>query len=149
MSATESAISSEELQLAQRNSGMPLEALQWPITPPGLHYLLIHYDIPQVDAGAWRLDVGGCVERPVSLSLDDVQRRERVSIPVTMECAGNGRARMDPRPISQPWLSETVVTVVWSVATLAPLLREPAPPGGAGEVPITALSRAVDGGVPQ
>ena len=39
-------ISLEELQLAARNHGMPLEALRYPITPAGLHYLLIHYDIP-------------------------------------------------------------------------------------------------------
>ncbi len=32
----------EELQLALRNRGMPLEGLRYPITPSGLHYLLIH-----------------------------------------------------------------------------------------------------------
>ena len=42
-------ITHEELQLAARNHGMPLEALRWPLTPVGLHYLLIHYDIPMVD----------------------------------------------------------------------------------------------------
>ena len=36
--------------MAARNHGMPLEALAYPITPLGLHYLLIHYDIPVVDA---------------------------------------------------------------------------------------------------
>jgi hypothetical protein len=35
------------VQLALRNRGMPLEALRYPITPTGLHYLLIHYDIPE------------------------------------------------------------------------------------------------------
>ena len=44
---------------------MPLEALREPITPVGLHYLLIHFDIPQVDAAQWELDVGGLVERPL------------------------------------------------------------------------------------
>ena len=42
-----------ELQLAARNHGMPLEALRYPVTPPGLHYLLIHYDIPAVDAAGF------------------------------------------------------------------------------------------------
>ena len=42
---------------------MPLEALRYPITPPGLHYLLIHYDIPVVDAATWRLEVDGLVAR--------------------------------------------------------------------------------------
>ena len=43
-------ISIEELQLAARNHGMPLEALRYPVTPIGLHYLLTHYDIPLIDA---------------------------------------------------------------------------------------------------
>ena len=42
-------ITPEELRLAARNHGLPLEALSYPITPAGLHYLLIHYDIPVVD----------------------------------------------------------------------------------------------------
>ena len=52
----------EELALAARNRGMPLEALRYDVTPTGLHYLLIHFDIPYVDAGDWRLDVGGAVD---------------------------------------------------------------------------------------
>ena len=35
-------ITREELQLAARNHGMPLEVLRWPVTPVGMHYLLIH-----------------------------------------------------------------------------------------------------------
>ncbi|WP_442819664.1 hypothetical protein [Streptomyces sp. NBC_00841] len=40
-------ISPEELALAARNHGLPLEALRYDITPPGLHYVLVHYDIPR------------------------------------------------------------------------------------------------------
>ena len=36
----------EEIQLALRNRGMPLEGLHYDITPTGMHYLLIHFDIP-------------------------------------------------------------------------------------------------------
>ena len=50
-------ITLEELQLAARNHGMPLEALRYPLTPVGLHYLLTHYDIPAVDPASWRLHV--------------------------------------------------------------------------------------------
>ncbi len=31
-----------------------------------------------------------------------------------MECAGNGRARLHPRPLSQPWLAEAVGTAEWT-----------------------------------
>ena len=92
----------EELQLATRNRGMPLEGLRYDVTPVGMHYLLIHFDIPDVDADAWRLQIGGLVERPIELSLAEIRERPARTLPVTMECAGNGRARLDPRPLSQP-----------------------------------------------
>ena len=54
----------EELELAARNHAMPQEALRYDVTPAGLHYLLIHYDIPDVDPAAYRLTVDGHVEGP-------------------------------------------------------------------------------------
>ena len=38
---------------------MPLEALRYDVTPTGLHYLLIHFDIPVVDPTTWRLGWAG------------------------------------------------------------------------------------------
>ena len=79
---TDGPLTFEELQLAlaTRNHGMPLEALRYDVTPAGLHYLLIHYDIPDVDAGAWRLEVGGRVDRPLELSLDDLRARPSATL---------------------------------------------------------------------
>ena len=37
---------------------MPLEALRYDVTPVGLHYLLVHYDIPATDPPGWRLTAG-------------------------------------------------------------------------------------------
>src|SRR3954451_20077542 len=126
---------------------MPLEVLQHEITPLGLHYLLVHYDIPIVDPATWRLTIAGTGE--LSLSLDDLRARDAVTAPVTMECAGNGRARLEPRPVSQPWLTEAVGTAAWTGTPLAPLLREAGLGGGAVEVLFTGLDRGVEGGVAQ
>jgi DMSO/TMAO reductase YedYZ molybdopterin-dependent catalytic subunit len=71
----------EELQLATRNRGMPLEALRYDLTPTGLHYLLIHFDIPAIHADAWRLRIGGAAANPLELSLDDVRALPRQTIP--------------------------------------------------------------------
>ena len=142
-------ITPAELRLAARNHGLPLEVLRHPITPAGLHYLLIHYDIPAVDADAFRLEVGGEVERPLSLSLADLRERERVALPVTFECAGNGRALLSPRPLSQPWLTEAVGTAEWGGTPLAPLLAEAGVRDGAVEALFTGLDRGVEGGVQQ
>src|SRR5215213_7998339 len=142
-------ITAAELRLAARNHGLPLEALREPITPAGLHYLLIHYDIPAVDTEAFRLDVTGAVETPLSLTLDALRTRQHTSEPITFECAGNGRALLEPRPISQPWLTEAVGTADWGGTPLAPLLEEARPATAAVELLFTALDRGIEGGVPQ
>jgi sulfane dehydrogenase subunit SoxC len=142
-------ISLQELQLAARNHGIPLEALRWDITPIGLHYLLTHYDIPDVDVSGWRLEIGGLVERPLSLSLDDLRMREAVEIAVTMECAGNGRAHVEPHVESQPWLLEAVGTARWCGVPVAGLLADAGVRDGAVEVLFTGLDRGVEGGEPQ
>ena len=159
-------ITTAELRLAARNHGLPLEALRYPITPPGLHYLLIHYDIPVVDPESWRLSVGGSVGRELSLSLDELRSRPAVTLavtlecagngraqlsprPVTMECAGNGRARLEPHVVSQPWLLEAVGTAEWTGVPVRDLLEEAGLGDGALEVLFTGLDRGVDGGVEQ
>jgi sulfane dehydrogenase subunit SoxC len=138
-----------ELRLAARNHALPLEALRYDVTPPGLHYLLIHYDIPAVDPDGFRLEVSGAVEKPMTLSLGALRERPRVAEPITFECAGNGRALLEPRPVSQPWLTEAVGTAEWGGTPLAPLLEEAGPSGGAVEVLFTGVDRGVEGDVPQ
>ncbi len=87
-----------ELQLAVRNHSMPIEALRYDITPIGLHYLLTHFDIPDVDPAEWALAIGGRVKRPLRLDLEEIKSRPSITLAVTLECAGNGRARLAPRP---------------------------------------------------
>jgi sulfane dehydrogenase subunit SoxC len=142
-------ISLQELQLAARNHGMPLEALRWDVTPIGLHYLLTHYDIPQVDASSWRLEIDGLVERSLSLSLDDLRAREATEIAVTMECAGNGRVYVEPHVVSQPWLLEAVGTASWRGTPVSSLLDEAGVVEGATDVLFTGLDTGVEGGTEQ
>ena len=142
-------ITLEELQLAARNHGMPLEALRYPVTPVGLHYLLTHFDIPSVDAADWRLRIDGLVRQELALSLEELRARPAVRMPVTMECAGNGRVRLEPRVYSQPWLDEAVGTAEWGGTPLRPLLEEAGLDGGAVEVLFTGLDRGIDGGIEQ
>jgi len=142
-------ITAAELRLAARNHGLPLEALRHPITPAGLHYLLIHYDIPAVDPESFRLEITGAVERPLTLSLDDLRSRERLDKPITFECAGNGRALLEPRPVSQPWLTEAVGTAEWGGTLLAPLLEAVGASRAAIELLFSALDSGIEGGEAQ
>jgi sulfane dehydrogenase subunit SoxC len=142
-------ITPDELQLAARNHSMPLEALRHTVTPLGLHYLLTHFDIPFVEPSGWELQIGGHVRRRTRLSLDELKARPSETLAVTLECAGNGRARTSPRPLSQPWLSEAVGTAEWTGTPLAPILAEAGLRKSAGEVVFTGLDRGIQGGVEQ
>jgi DMSO/TMAO reductase YedYZ molybdopterin-dependent catalytic subunit len=143
------AISFEELALAARNHALPLEALRYDVTPVGLHYLLIHYDIPELDPDSFRLVIGGRVRQPVRLDLAGLRARPRVTHRVTLECAGNGRALLEPRPVSQPWLTEAVGTAEWTGTPLAPLLREAGIVDGAVEVVFTGADHGIERGAEQ
>jgi DMSO/TMAO reductase YedYZ molybdopterin-dependent catalytic subunit len=136
-----------ELQQATRNRGMPLEGLRYDVTPAGMHYLLIHFDIPPTDAPTWRVEVTGNVDRTLSLSLDDLRSRPAQTIPVTMECAGNGRSRMPHRVTSQPWLLEAIGTAEWTGTPLAPILEEAGIRPGTVEFVFTGADRGFQGGV--
>jgi sulfane dehydrogenase subunit SoxC len=147
--ATSNEISQEELQLAARNHGMPLEGLRYDITPVGMHYLLTHFDIPEADAANWKVRVEGLVRSPLTLSMDDIMSRAAVTLPVTMECAGNGRARLHPRPLSQPWLQEAVSTAEWTGTPLAQILRDAGVDTTAREIVFTGADHGTQGGTEQ
>jgi DMSO/TMAO reductase YedYZ molybdopterin-dependent catalytic subunit len=142
-------ITMEELQLAARNHSMPLEALRYDVTPVGLHYLLAHFDIPDVESATWRLAVGGVVRKPVTFALDDLRAMPRVTAQVILECAGNGRAHHSPRPISQPWLYEAVGNAEWTGVPLRLLLEAAGPLPSAVEAVFTGLDRGVQEGIEQ
>ncbi|TCM45211.1 sulfite oxidase [Kribbella sp. VKM Ac-2568] len=142
-------ITGDELQLAARNHGIPLEALRYELTPPGLHYVLVHYDIPATNASTWRLTVDGCVEQPLSFGLTELRAMGRETVRVTLECAGNGRAGLHPRPISQPWLMEAVGTAEWTGAPLANLLRAAGLREDAVDVVFTGADHGFERGVEQ
>ena len=142
---TEGPITEEELQLAFRNRGMPLEAMGQDLTPTGLHYLVAHWDIPLLDAATWRLRIGGHVRRPLELTLEDLRGRPRRSLPVTLECAGNGRGWLTPRPVSIAWLGEAIGTAVWTGVSLRDLLDDAGPQDGALEVVLRGADRGIQG----
>ena len=137
----------DELALASRNSGMPLEALRYDLTPAGLHYLLIHFDIPATEAAGWELRIGGLVSRPRAFSLAELTRLPATTLRVTLECAGNGRGQTSPRYPSMPWLEEGVSTAEWTGVPLAALLAEVGLMESVREIVFHGADRGIDRGV--
>jgi len=142
-------VTKEELGQAARNHGMHLEGLRYDVTPIGMHYLLIHFDIPAAHEALWTVEVDGLVDRPLSLSMDDIRSRPAVTRPVTMECAGNGRALTPARAESQPWLLEAVGNAEWTGTPLAPILAEAGLQPDAVELVFTGADHGIQGDVEQ
>ena len=139
----------EELELAKRNHGLPLEALRYPVTPPGLHFVLVHYDVPAIDPASWRLSIRGLVDHPRELSLEELEAMPAVEATVTLECAGNGRGRLEPRPFSMPWLEDGIGTARWKGTPLRPLLDGAGIRDEAVELVFSGPDRGFDGGTEQ
>ena len=135
----------EEVALAARNRGMPLEALRDELTPAGLHYLLIHFDIPAPDERP--LELRGLFKKPLALGVDEIRRLPSRTLRVTLECAGNGRGQLAPRYPSVPWLEEGVSTADWTGVPLAVLLQNAGLDSAATEIVFHGADRGVDAGV--
>jgi DMSO/TMAO reductase YedYZ molybdopterin-dependent catalytic subunit len=136
----------EEVQLANRNSGILLEALRYDVTPVGMHYLLNHFDVPYVADSNWQVQVAGSVARPASVALEEIKAMPARTLRVTLECAGNGRAAMTPRYPSMPWNCEAVGTAEWTGTPLKHLLDRAGLREDAVEIAFIGADRGFDSG---
>ena len=93
------------------------------VVMPNAHfYVRNHFQIPALDPATWRLRVGGLVERPLSLSLRDLTNMRSDTHVVTLECAGNGRAFLDPPVEGEQWGLGAVSTAEWTGVPLVEVL---------------------------
>ena len=106
------------------NAEAPPEALETDITPTDLHYVRSNFPVPDHDG---RLEIGGAVENPFTLTLDELRAMPAIERVVTMECAGNGRLAMRPLPAGEPWGDYAVSTARWKGALLHEVLERAKP----------------------
>jgi len=109
---------------APYNAEAPPEALIGDITPVGMHYVRSNFALPAHDG---TLEVGGAVENPLTLTLDDLRSMPAHERAVTLECAGNGRLDTRPLPTGEPWGDYAVSTANWTGALLHEVLEQATP----------------------
>jgi len=124
------------------NAETPLSALAEVPTRPDLFYVRSNFPVPTLDRGSWRLDIGGAVDRPASLSWAELRAFARHEGTMTMECAGNGRRLMEVVPSGTPWTLGAVSTARFAGAPLAAVLERVGVGADAAEV----LFVGADGG---
>ena len=102
----------------------PLQDLNGFITPADLHYESHSSGIPNIDPDKYTLRIDGSVERPMTLTLEDLKRLSERTEARYLECAGNGVrafAGMVPELTPQE-LDGMVSTSVWTGAYFSSLL---------------------------
>jgi sulfite oxidase len=120
------------------NAETGLASLGDPVTDTDAFYVRGHGPVPEIDARAWRLLVGGLVQRELSLSLETLREafRER-SVTATLQCAGNRRAGLiaiRDIPGEAPWGPGATGTATWTGVALADVLALAGPKLDASDV---------------
>jgi DMSO/TMAO reductase YedYZ molybdopterin-dependent catalytic subunit len=104
------------------NLEMPFETAEGFITPTKSFYVRTHFPIPAIDRDAWWLHVVGEVEKPFAINYEELLKLESVTIPVTLECAGNNRNFLEPKVKGVQWHLGAVGTAEWTGVPLSALL---------------------------
>src|SRR5919201_3903448 len=66
---------------------MDLRELKSWLTPTDQYFTIQHYNIPKLDASAWRLESAGLIGRTETLTLDELKKRPRIERTVFFECS--------------------------------------------------------------
>jgi DMSO/TMAO reductase YedYZ molybdopterin-dependent catalytic subunit len=107
---------------APLNLEMPFEKIESFITPTELFYVRTHFPIPAIDRDAWWLRVEGEVKKTFAINYEELLKLESVTIPVTLECAGNNRNFLEPKVKGVQWGLGAVGTAEWTGVRLSVLL---------------------------
>ena len=119
---------------APYNAEAPPAALIGDITPTAYHYVRSNFALPAHDG---TLEIGGAVDNPLTLTLDDLRAMPAHEFAVTLECAGNGRLEMRPLPTGEPWGDYAVSTAQWKGAYLREVLALAGPDANGVDVRFT------------
>jgi DMSO/TMAO reductase YedYZ molybdopterin-dependent catalytic subunit len=104
------------------NLEMPFETIESFIPPTGSFYVRTHFPVPAIDRDAWWLHVEGEVEKPFAINYEELLGLESVTMPVTLECAGNNRNFLEPKVKGVQWHLGAVGTAEWTGVPLSALL---------------------------
>lgn len=117
------------------------------VTPTNAFYVRNHGDVPEVDPEQYRLKISGHVERPLSLSLEEIQRLPKTDLVSTLYCAGNRRRELmerTPMPGKVAWDVGAAGNARWGGVLLREVLREAGVEDAARHAAFTGLDRDVE-----
>jgi DMSO/TMAO reductase YedYZ molybdopterin-dependent catalytic subunit len=87
---------------------------EW-LTPQDQVFSVQHYGIPEFDGKDFQLEIGGLVEKPLTLSLEEIKALPKKDQLMTLECSGNG---------ASTGFMNAIYNSKWTGTPLAPLLKK-------------------------
>jgi sulfite oxidase len=97
------------------------------ITALAAFYSRNHGAFPDITEGQWRLTIDGLVDKPLTLTYDELTSEFAAhSVVATLACAGNRRAellKVRQIPGKEPWAHGAISTAEWRGARLADVLE--------------------------
>jgi DMSO/TMAO reductase YedYZ molybdopterin-dependent catalytic subunit len=110
------------------NSETPLELLDAGLTPVPFFFTRNNFPVPaEIPPEAWRLEIDGEVERPLTIVIEDLRRLPQTKFVSVLECTGNGRGRFEPlggKAEGLPWGEGAVANAEWQGVPVRHLFEE-------------------------
>jgi len=116
----------------------PRDAFTKAITPNDEFFVRWH--MPRIPThtyiNTYRINIGGHVEKPLSLSLKDLKNNyEQVEITAVMQCGGNSRSAFEPSPSGIQWGSGAMGCALWKGVRLSDVLKSAKMKSGSYRIP--------------
>lgn len=120
-------------------------------TPNSRFFVRWHWAVipTSIDVGTFRLAVTGHVERPLSLSLEEVLGLPRVELAAVNQCSGNSRGLFQPRVAGGQWANGAMGNAKWLGVRLKDVLDRAGVKAGAQRVRFAGLDAPVVDGAPK
>jgi len=129
----------------------PMQYFDRAITPNEAFFVRYHlFPVPtSVDLATWRLKIVGHVDRPLELSMADLQSKfPRVTLTAVAQCAGNSRGRFSPRVFGGQWGDGAMGNAQWAGARMRDILTAASVRPGTLEVSFDGLDQPAFPSVP-
>jgi DMSO/TMAO reductase YedYZ molybdopterin-dependent catalytic subunit len=116
-----------------------------PITPNDAFFVRYHLaSIPQeIDPDSFRLEVGGKVAKPLSLSLKELKAMPATEIVAVNQCSGNSRGFFEPRVAGGQLGNGAMGNARWKGVPLKAVLDRAGVQAGARQVALDGLDKPV------
>jgi len=95
------------------------------LTPQTVHYVRNHGHAPKLSWAEHTIDISGLVDRPMKLTMAELVKLPSITVPVTLNCAGNRRKEQNiiQKGIGFNWGCAAASTAIWTGVPL-PVVME-------------------------